>query len=215
MQECVFETKSGRRLDYLLYRTAEEGRAALPLIVYLHGADGRGDDIKTLLRIESIPRYIEEGKVCLPRDAMVIAPQCPAGMNWAKLADEVVELVQYAVSELGADARRVSLTGVSLGGMGTFDIAIKYPEVFSCLVPVCASVDAKQCAVLAVLPVWIFHGELDTGMGFSAVEANAVIQNAGGNCKLTLLPGEGHEIRWIYYSEQFHIMDWMLAQQRG
>ena len=213
MQKCCLNTKTNRKLGYLLYRSAEG--PVLPLIVYLHGTDGCGDDLDTILGIESLPSYIEEGKISFSEGAMVIAPQCPAGMNWAMLADEVKELVEFASISLGADKSRVALTGASLGGMGTLDIAIKYPGLFSCLVPVCAKVDAKQCGVLAKLPIWIFHGELDTGMGFSVVEANAVINKAGGSCRLTLLPGEGHEIRWIYHSPSFNVIDWMLSQRRA
>lgn len=214
MEKRIFTAKSGRKLNYLLYRTDAGPGEKLPAIIYLHGTDGCGDDINTLLSIETIPSYIERGKLVITRPSMVIAPQCPEGMNWAMLADEVDGLAGYAAT-LGADENRIALTGASLGGMGTLDIAIKYPERFSCLVPVCARVDAEKCGVLRSAPVWIFHGELDTGMGFSVVEANAVINLAGGNSHLTMLPGEGHEIRWIYCSEKFDVVNWMLDRRRA
>ena len=214
MEKHKFYAKSGQALNYLLYRAPGDNGDAHPLIVYLHGMDGCGDDLDIVLNIESLPSYIQNGKITLGDGALVLAPQCPEGKSWAMLADEVNELIEKLIRNENVDANCISLTGASLGGMGTFDVAIAYPERFSCLVPVCAKVKAEKCDVLTDMPVWMFHGELDTGMGFSIVDANAVINKAGGQSRLTLLHGEGHEIRWIYYSEKFNVIEWMLSNKR-
>lgn len=211
MERRIFTAKSGLTLNYVIHKPGQTD-AKRPAIVYLHGTDGCGSDVNTLFRIESLPSYVSEGRLTIPYGAMLIAPQCPKGMNWNKIAGEVVELIDKLTAEDGADGEHIALTGASLGGMGTFSIAIKYPERFSCLVPVCGSVDPLSCALLTKMPVWIFHGEFDRGMGFSVIQAHEMINRCGGSSKLTLLSGQGHEIRWIYHSDRFDIINWMLAQ---
>ena len=186
----------------------------LPLIVYLHGTDGCGDDPDSILHIQSLPSYSAENKLIYEDKILILAPQCPMGKHWRDIADEVGELIKEVARKNCVDVRRISLTGASLGGMGTFELGIRFPEIFSCLVPVCGSVDPEACSVLKQQPVWIFHGELDTGMGFSVIEANEVINKAGGQSRIELLKGEGHEIRWIYYANKYDVINWMIRQRK-
>lgn len=210
-----FVCESGRTLNYLVMKTGEAEGRLLPMLVYLHGGDGRGTDPRRILEIESVPSYIADGKLNTGIPAIILAPQCPPGSGWNELAREVVELSSYAAGLYGADPDRISLTGCSLGGMGTFAAAEAAPEFFSCAVPVCASVDPESCRVLTRLPVWIFHGELDDGMGFSVAGANCVINSSGGRSRLTMLPGEGHEIRHVYLDRKGALVKWMLDRSRG
>ena len=214
MKKGTFTAADGSTAGYLFYKTHADADATAPMIVYLHGTDGCGSDPMHLLEIESLPQYLETGRITLPENAALLAPQCPVGSNWAEQADAVIALIERTAAAEGIDPRRIALTGASLGGMGTFSLGIKYPEFFSCLVPVCGSVKPEQCAVLTRQPVRIFHGENDTGMGFSVVEADRVINAAGGNSQLHFLPGEGHEIRWVYAAPEFGLIRWMLAQRR-
>ena len=214
MEKRVYVCKSGLRLSYILYRTDPSDRSVLPAILYLHGADGRGDEIDTLLKIETLPSQILAGKHAFPENAVVIAPQCPAYENWSVIAEDVMDLMEHLIDTQGLDRSRISLTGCSLGGMGTFSLGIRYPDFFSCLVPVCASVDPASCSVLTRQPVRIFHGELDTGMGFSVVDADRVIRENGGQSELVMISDWGHEIRWIYYDPGFAVIPWMLRQRK-
>ena len=123
------------------------------MIVYLHGTDGCGADPARLLEIESLPQYLESGRIAL-KNAALLAPQCPAGSNWAEQAARVMELVKAITAAEGIDPARIALTGASLGGMGTFSLGIAYPSAFSCLVPVCGAVDPERCAALTGQPAW-------------------------------------------------------------
>lgn len=205
-------TSHVKNLGYWCYRPTASTQEALPMIVYLHGTDGKGSNLDTLLKIESIPSYINHGEVY--PNAIVIAPQCPSSYNWTKLADDVMELIANVIQEENVDPTRISLTGCSLGGCGTYNIALKYPEFFSAVVPVCGSVNAASCSKLTNVPVKIFHGTQDYGMGFSSKTAAQVITQNGGNCELIMLQGEGHEIRHVYKDEEYDLLDWMSAQQR-
>lgn len=213
MEKKSVKTAKQSNFQYLCYRPEASKDEAKPLIVYLHGKDGCGSNLDRLLQIESIPSYIEKGLVY--PDAVVISPQCPSGSNWVVLADDVMSLIQTVIEEENIDETRISLTGCSLGGIGTYRIAIKNPDYFSAVVPVCGSVNAADCKVLTNTQVRIFHGTLDYGMGFSSKTAAQVIQDNGGTCELVMLEGEGHEIRHVYYDEEYDLLNWMAKQQRA
>lgn len=212
MEKKSTSTKRVSNFGYWCYRPTESKDEALPMIVYLHGTDGKGSNLDTLLKIESLPSYINNGDIY--PNAIVISPQCPSSYNWTSLADDVMELINIVVEEENVDISRISLTGCSLGGCGTYNIAIKNPNFFSAVVPVCGSINAASCKVLTNVPVKIFHGSLDYGMGFSSVTAAKVIQDNGGNCELIMLEGEGHEIRHVYKDEEYDLLNWMISQQR-
>lgn len=210
----VYASESGVTFNYIVQRTGNHCAENVPMLVYLHGGDGVGNDVGKLFRIECMASYLASGKAHTDRDAIILSPQCPQGTKWYTLEKETLGLIDYVADAEKADKSRISITGCSLGGMGTFAVAIAAPEKFSCIVPVCSSVHPEKCTVLKDVTTWIFHGELDSGMGFSAIEANCVIKEAGGRSKLTLLPDEGHEIRHVYYDEKYALLDWMLSQSR-
>lgn len=206
------ETVHSKSMGYWCYRPTESKEEALPLIIYLHGKDGCGNNPSRVLQIEGIPQYIDKGK--LYPDAIVVAPQCPVGSSWTAYSPDVMTLIEKVIEEENVDVNRISLTGASLGGIGTFNIAINNPDVFSAIVPVCGSVYAPKCSVLKNVPTRIFHGTKDYGMGFSVKDADKVIRDNGGDCELIWLEGEGHEIRHIYTDAEYDIINWMISQTR-
>lgn len=211
MEQKSVMISNGKNMGYWLYKPYETDEK-MPLVIYLHGKDGCGSNLDRLMNIQGIPQYINEGKIY--PNAIVISPQCPSGSSWTKQADAVMELIEAVVAEENIDRSRISLTGASLGGIGTFNIAIKNPTYFSAIVPVCGSVTASKCSVLNDVPVKIYHGTRDTGMGFSVKDAAVVIAENGGNCELNMLEGKGHEIRYVYYDDTYNVLDWMISQQR-
>lgn len=215
MEKLSYTTRSGLTFSCLMFRTGEPNAKNVPMLVYLHGMDGIGTDADKLLRIESVASYIAEGRLSIERDALIFVPQCPEGSKWYNINDDTLELIAHFADEYGADRARISLTGCSLGGMGTFTMALRFPDMFSCIVPVCGSVNEPAACACLKMPVWIFHGELDDAMGFSVVEANCAINKAGGNSRLTLLPGEDHEIRHVYSDKEYALVDWMLDCRRA
>jgi len=211
MEQKSVMISNGKSMGYWLYKPYETDEK-MPLVIYLHGKDGCGSNLDRLMKIQGIPQYINEGKIY--PNAVVISPQCPSGSSWTNQADAVMELIEAVVAEENIDRSRISLTGASLGGIGTFNIAIKNPSYFSAIVPVCGSVSAAKCSVLNNVPVKIYHGTRDTGMGFSVKDAAVIIAENGGNCELNMLEGKGHEIRYVYYDDTYHVLDWMISQQR-
>lgn len=207
------KTVHSKSMGYWVYRPTESKEKKLPLIVYLHGKDGCGNNPSRLLQIEGIPQYIEKGKIY--PNAIVVAPQCPSGSSWTNYSSDVMTMIAKVIEDENVDVNKIALTGASLGGIGTFNIAINNPDFFSCIVPVCGSVNAQRCKVLSSVPTRIFHGTKDYGMGFSVKDADKVINANGGNSELTWIQGEGHEIRHIYTDEEYDIINWMISQEKN
>ena len=204
-------TASTTRFDefrYYLYEPGVPAEDPLPLILFLHGSGGELDihDGKTL------PTMLESG--WLSPNAIVLMPQCP-DKNWDACHEDVMELLESIVTEYGADRSRISVTGFSLGGVGTFSMLVNYPDYFSAAAALAAKCFPEKCGVITSTPLRILHGEEDTGMDPSSVkEATEVINAAGGNCTLTMLPGEGHLIAQHYLDEGGELIDWLIAQRR-
>ena len=155
------ETGEAGGLDYWLY-APPGARDGLPLIVYLHGGSGRGDDLELVMEAESLPKFLRDGDLAL--SAYVVMPQLPSGeTGWNGVTEGLAELIDAVVEDCGADAGRVSLTGHSMGGTGAFAVAAALPERFSCVAPLSGSVrDTREMrAALADLPVWAIAGAQD------------------------------------------------------
>ena len=149
-------------LGYLLY-TPENASKNLPLLVYLHGGHGKGSDLSVLLETDGFPKYLADGDFGeIP--AYVLIPQLPASeMGWLSSADTVMALIESICEEAAIDRSRIALTGHSMGGTGTWDLALAYPDVFSRIAPMSGSVKttADTLKTLKNMPIWAFVGEDD------------------------------------------------------
>lgn len=160
-EEASLETGEAGGLDYWLY-PPPGARDGLPLIVYLHGGSGRGDDLELVMEAESLPKFLRDGDLAL--SAYVVMPQLPSGeTGWNGVTEGLAERIDAVVEDCGADADRVSLTGHSMGGTGAFAVAAALPGRFSCVAPLSGSVrDSREMrAALADLPVWAIAGAQD------------------------------------------------------
>jgi predicted peptidase len=179
-----------------------------PLVIFLHGSGERGDELKKVTR-HGPPRLVAEGRTF---PFVLVSPQCPPGQWWDLTAldrwlDEVVR--NYKV-----DTERVYLTGLSMGGFGTWGWAQRTPERFAAIVPVCGGGEPAQAARLKDLPVWAFHGAKDPTVALAKTEEMiAGIQAAGGAPRVTVYPEAAHD-SWTqaYANEELYV--WMLAQKR-
>ena len=126
-------------LGYLLY-TPENESENLPLLVYLHGGHGKGSDLSVLLDTDGFPKYLADGELgTIP--AYVLVPQLPASeKGWLSVSDAVMALIRSICEEKTIDRSRIALTGHSMGGTGTWDLALAYPDVFSRIAPMSGSI---------------------------------------------------------------------------
>jgi predicted peptidase len=136
--EQHYLSKSGD-LDYLLFvpRDYQEGSTTLwPLILFLHGRGESGDNLNIVKR-HGIPKVIEEAE---DFPCITVSPQCPANTDWVALIEPLMSLLSSIIEEFQVDRQRIYLTGLSMGGRGTWALAVEYPEIFTALIPICGRV---------------------------------------------------------------------------
>jgi predicted peptidase len=169
-------TYNGTTVVYRLYSPADiVAGQRYPLIVALHGAGDRGNNNTAQLRYGFMNLVGESEQRVRP--CFVFAPQCPVNHFWATGGWErgvyeqstsptgalstTVHLLDSLVAVLPMDTNRLYVTGISMGGMGTWDLITRYPERFAAAVPVCGAVDTAKLIPLAALPLWTYHGSAD------------------------------------------------------
>ncbi len=218
LTEGVLRTSAVSQLRYLLY-TPENPRENMPLILYLHGGSGKGDDLSLLLSVESLPKFLQEGETAV--DAYVVMPQLPADKKgWVEIAAALEELIAEMEAKYGVDADRVSLTGHSMGGTGVWSMVLKKSELFSAAAPLSGSVrltGGQDLQAISDLPIWAFAGTEDTIVPpASSVQAVERLQQKNAAAKITLLEGDTHfdVPTSVYLDEKTDLLGWLIRQVR-
>ncbi len=206
-------------LNYILY-TPADATENMPLIVYLHGGSGKGNDLSLLYSVDGFPQYVKEEKLG-DIGAYVIMPQLPKDKKgWTDISASLRELIGKTISDYKTDAARVSLTGHSMGGTGTWGIALAYPEVFSCIAPMSGSLKTtdENVALLKDVPVWAFVGSADTIVSpqYSIDFVNA-LKSAGGDATLTTFDGADHFSvpSLAYLSDEYNVVSWLTSHRKA
>jgi predicted peptidase len=227
-QAHSFSSPSGLTLGYraLVPADIEEGKT-YPLIVFLHGAGERGDD-NTIQLVHGMADLCTD-EMMARHPAFVIAPQCPNEQRWSNvdwsspsstLPEEVsdslsatIELVDAMCEEFPIDKDRLYITGLSMGGYGTWDALARYPGKFAAAIPICGGGDPAQVEHIGDTPIWVFHGDQDEAVrvGRSREMVNA-LREAGHSPIYTEYEGVGHDS----WTETYHnrlVWDWLFAQR--
>jgi predicted peptidase len=202
-----------------------------PLVVYLHGAGGRGDDNVRHLS-DDVAELISE-RVQALGEFFVLAPQCPLGDEWVNRHDSVpfhnydqskvpespaslmtFEVIEQLKASYSIEPERLYVTGYSMGGSGTWDFVTRHPRIFAAAVPVTGVNDPSRASTLSGLSVWAFHGEKD---GVSPVENTRTmvrrLRELGAEIRFSELPNVGHDSnRFVYHD--LDLYRWMLSQRR-
>jgi predicted peptidase len=195
--------------NYLLFVPANyDKQEKWPLIVFLHGSGERGDSLE-LVKKHGPPKIVE-GKPDF--EFIVVSPQVPASARWE--AEKVGQIVDQVAKSLKVDAERIYLTGLSMGGSGTWDTAAKYPERFAAIVPICGPGDLDAAETIKSIPCWVFHGAKDTPQSVQQNEEMvAALKKAGGQPKFTLYPEADHD-SWTQSYNNPELYRWLLEQKR-
>ena len=183
-----------------------------PAVLYMHGAGERGVDgrVHSLHGLGLAIRKHVDRYPCI-----VVMPQCRPEVRWeGPMVELALATLNAAIETYRIDESRIVLTGLSLGGYGTWRIASMHPERFSCAVPVCGGGDSAWAPQLAKLPIWCWHGDADTVVpaerSRTMVEA---VRAAGGDVRYDELPGVGHN-SWDACYQNAEVAAWMLANRR-
>ena len=203
-----FENKRVEKFNYLLHTV--ENQEKLPLIISLHGAGERGDEFDKLY-VHGIPKYINRG---LNVDAIVAAPQCPNGWIWNNLTVELKEFIDYIVSEYNVDTDRITITGLSMGGYGTWEMIVSYPEFFAAAAPICGGGVSWRVGAAVKTPVWAFHGDIDQTVPINnSMEMCDRLKASGGNVKFTIFHNIAHN-SWEPAYEDTNVINWLLKAHK-
>lgn len=208
---CNFE---GKRIPFMAYLLSAPENATpgeeYPLVIFLHGIGERAVNQTEKLTVYGIPKLLKNGKK-IP--AYVLAPQCPPGYIWPQLTEELKELIDKTIEAYPVDRARVSLTGLSMGGFGTWEMGMSYPGFFAALAPVCGGGTSFRAKEIGVTPVWAFHGEADPIVPVrNSLEMCDALRDAGGRVELTVLRYVGHNC-WDFAYERTNLTEWLLAQR--
>ncbi len=212
--QSITITNNGETIEmkYLLYLPSayDSSEENWPLLLFLHGAGERGDDLE-LVTAHGPPKMIAQGRGF---PFVVISPQCPEDMWWSidalhALLDEVVETHRI-------DESRIYVTGLSMGGYGSWGLAYTYPERFAAVVPICGGGEPEKAPLMEEIPTWVFHGAKDTAVPLQrSQEMVDALDAAGGNVRFTVYPEAGHVEAWkIAYSDP-DLWEWLAKQQRA
>lgn len=213
-----YEISKQVSLDYLQYLPQDHGKDPTkkwPMILFLHGAGERGDDIN-LVKKHGIARVVEERDLPF----VTIAPQCPVNHWWSDFLPVLDSLVSQAVQTLNVDPLRVYLTGLSMGGFGTWHLAAEYPHRFAAIAPICGGVSwmygfPQRVSEIAHVPTWVFHGAKDSIVPVKASEDMvSALKDCGSDVRFTVYPEADHD-SWTETYNNPELYDWFLAHSKA
>jgi len=195
--------------DYWLYLPDDlDANESLPLVLFLHGAGERGPDIERV-KANGYPKLFSKS----PRNERVIilAPQCQPDRIWNTQVYPLMELVDYVAEKYHADKEKISCTGLSMGGYGTWMMGLTFPKRFSCIAPVCGGGITWMAGALKNTPVRAFHGTADSVVPcYESQNMVDAINKNGGNADITLYEGVGHD-SWVNAYEKSDLLQWLMS----
>jgi predicted peptidase len=224
-----YENAKGESLPYRLLKPerTEPGKS-YPLVLFLHGAGERGIDNSAQL-LHGVGQFAKpENRK--KHACFVVAPQCPTDRRWVEVDWALpshtmpktpsvplrltFELLDQLTAELPVDKSRLYITGLSMGGFGTWDAIARRPDCFAAAVPVCGGGDVAEALKLKSLPIWAFHGDRDSVVQPRRTpDMIAAIRQAGGAPRMTIYPGVDHD-SWTATYANPAMVDWLFTQKR-
>lgn len=202
------------RLGYFLTLPSgfDASKESLPMIVFLHGSGEAGEDIDKI-RVHGIPKLFGADPDYKGLRVITLSPQCPDGVIWNNIALEVWELIENVAGRYSVDLSRITLTGLSMGGYGTWEIGMLFHDRLAGIAPICGGGTEWRAGLLRDTPVWAFHGEADDCVPVENTKRMiASLEAAGGKPRATYYPGVGHG-SWVPAYEQSELIEWLAARK--
>ena len=213
MKQINFYVKGNRNLEYNYIVFLPDGykknsKNKKPLIMFLHGAFERGNDLEILKR-NALPKFITTTDLPF----IIIAPQCPLQMHWNPNSIELI--LDVVVKNYDVDETKIYLTGLSMGGFGTWQIAARNPDRYAAIIPICGGGNTINANRLVDVPIWAFHGKKDKVIDvWHSEEMVNAVNEKGGNAKLTVYPHAEHD-SWTETYNNLEIYDWLLSKTKN
>lgn len=217
-------TSGNQTLPYRLLKPekVEDGKK-YPLIIFFHGAGERGTDNE--IHIQHITETFLDPENRKKFPCYFIAPQCPQNTMWAShdregkmkpnpapVMEMVIGLIEKTQKDFPIDLARVYVTGLSMGGYGTWDLIARFPNRFAAAVPICGGGDIATAALIRHIPIWAFHGSRDTVvLPKNSRKMIRALQGAGGKPGYTEYPDVGHD-SWVQAYGEPYLLPWLFRQ---
>lgn len=229
----TYTDSADNELNYRILKPAEyDSTKSYPLVLFLHGASERGSDNYSQLKWGV--SHFAEPKMREKYPAFVVAPQVPEGSFWSTdlgaiqdttsfsvpMLEEptkpmrlTIELLEQLQERFSINENRLYVTGISMGGFGTFDLIERHPNMFAAAIPISGGGDATRAFFLKDLPIWLFHGAEDEKVRpeYSRNIVDA-IRVAGGSPGYTEYPDEDHVGAWVQAYSNPHLYEWIFSK---
>lgn len=211
MQKAVIDESY---FNYYIYLPKDyDGIKKYPLVVFLHGAGERAnvDEDIVLLKKYGPPKLCEEKDY----DAIIVSPQLKYPWVWNSFPNKIKDFIDEIVDKYPVDNDAISITGVSMGCFGLYQLMMDYPETFCAGVAICGGGLDWRCGAIANIPLKIYHGEDDQTVpcAYSKEMYNKLILNGAKNVELTIFPKLGHGI-WNKVFEECDALTWLIDQRK-
>ncbi len=207
-------TAGGETIPYRLLTpaTTEPGKR-FPLVLFLHGAGERGDDNEKQLAY--LPDLMSQSPLREKFPCFLLAPQCPEKRSWKGAPlDAAIAALEQVVCDYPIDLDRIYLTGLSMGGYGSWELGSSHADWFAAVVPICGGGEEKRVHLLLDVPLWVFHGAADPVV--PAEKSRALVEalrKLGGEPRYDELEGIGHD-SWIPAYQEDRALGWLFEQKR-
>ncbi len=179
-----------------------------PLLIFLHGRGEQGEDLD---RVKIHGPFKKVAELGLP--VIIVAPQSPQDEWWD--VDMLEAFTEHVIDEFNVDKDRVYLTGLSMGGSGTWQLATRRPDLFAAIAPICGWSQPSKAERIKELPVWVFHGAKDTVVGpHESTNMVDALYKVDNDARLTIYPEAGHD-SWSQTYDNPDFYGWLLSHRRG
>lgn len=223
-----FTGKDGKVFRYRIAEKASPDGSKIPLVIFLHGAGERGTNNQAQLvhGVGDLVRWMDQHE----KGYRLIAGQVPFGKRWVEVnwgakshtmpenpsetMALLLEMLDAQLSDPAVDLKRIYVTGISMGGYGTWDLISRRPDVFAAALPICGGGDVAQAAKIANIPLWTFHGSADGSVPVcrSRNMVSALWAN-GSNAHYREYPDVGHAV-WIETYKDKRVLSWFFKQKK-
>ena len=210
-QRLLLENGELTEMKYLKYLppSYDSSEVEWPLLLFLHGAGERGDDLE-MVKVHGPPKMIAQGR---DFPYVVISPQCPEDVWWS--IETLHALINEVVETHRIDMSRIYVTGLSMGGYGSWELAYTYPDLFAAVAPICGMGDPGKAHLMKGIPTWVFHGAKDEIVPLvRSQEMVDALEEAGSNVRFTIYPEAGHVGAWVNAYGDPEFWEWLAAQQK-
>ncbi len=224
----IYTAKDGSTLSFrLLVPWNYDKNKSYPLVLMLHGIGERGND--NIAELHNDLSILASNEYRSKYPCFVIVPQCPLNDMWAPIINNAGKLsvlnkmTQASTNamavlneirrEFNIDPKRIYITGLSMGGFGTWDILAHYPHLFAAAVPICGGGTPSKAKLFAQMPIWIWYGQIDNVVQPQLnIDMYNALKAAGGDPKITEVPNVGHDSWWNAYEDP-ETWVWLFSQE--